>query len=110
MCDAEANLPHKRIYGQAAKWEVRTGPSEMDGTNKDLNYYTDGLAPSDSSTYQRTIRDICLTLIELTFVHTQRLCVSCEVRTAHTVYLCGQSVPHSKQRLFPHTALTGWAL
>jgi hypothetical protein len=36
--------------------------------------------------------------------------VSCEVRTAHTVYLCVPYGSHSKQRLFPHTALTGWAL
>jgi hypothetical protein len=38
------------------------------------------------------------------------LCVSCEVRTAHTVYLCVPYGSHSKQRLFPHTALTGGAL
>jgi hypothetical protein len=37
-------------------------------------------------------------------------CVSCEVRTAHTVYLCVPYGSQSKQRLFPHTALTDLAL
>jgi hypothetical protein len=36
--------------------------------------------------------------------------VSCEVRTAHTVYLCVPYGSHSNQRLFPHTALTDLAL
>jgi hypothetical protein len=41
---------------------------------------------------------------------TQCICVSCEVRTAHRVYLCVSYGSHSKQRLFPQTPLTGWAL
>jgi hypothetical protein len=51
--------------------------------------------------------------------------MSCEVRTgfvyiyivlfrtlhsAHTVYLCVPYGSHNKQRLFPQSALTGWAL
>jgi hypothetical protein len=31
------------------------------------------------------------------------LCVSCEVWTAHTVYLCVPYGFHSKKRLFPHS-------
>jgi hypothetical protein len=30
--------------------------------------------------------------------------------SAHTVYLCVPYGSHNKQRLFPQTALTGWAL
>jgi hypothetical protein len=41
---------------------------------------------------------------------TQCICVSCGVQTAHTVYLRVPYGSHSKQRLFPHTALTGCAL
>jgi hypothetical protein len=37
-------------------------------------------------------------------------CVSCEVRTVHTVYLCIPYGSHSKQRLFPHTSLTLYRL
>jgi hypothetical protein len=36
--------------------------------------------------------------------HTQTL------HSAHTVYLCVPYGSHNKQRLFPQTALTGWAL
>jgi hypothetical protein len=32
------------------------------------------------------------------------------LRFAHTVYLCVPYGSHNKQRLFPQTALTGWAL
>jgi hypothetical protein len=31
-------------------------------------------------------------------------------QSAHTVYLCVPYGSHNKQRLFPQTALTGWAL
>jgi hypothetical protein len=40
----------------------------------------------------------------------EKQCVSCEVWTAHRVYLCVPSCSHNKERLFPQTALTGWAL
>jgi hypothetical protein len=32
------------------------------------------------------------------------------LHSAHTVYLCVPYGSHNKQRLFPQTALTGWAL
>jgi hypothetical protein len=32
------------------------------------------------------------------------------LHSAHTVHLCVPSSSHSKHRLFPQTALTGWAL
>jgi hypothetical protein len=32
------------------------------------------------------------------------------LHSAHTVYLCVAYGSHNKQRLFPQTALTGWAL
>jgi hypothetical protein len=32
------------------------------------------------------------------------------LHSAHTVYLCVPYNSHNKQRLFPQTALTGWAL
>jgi hypothetical protein len=32
------------------------------------------------------------------------------LHSAHTVYLCVPYDSHNKQRLFPETALTGWAL
>jgi hypothetical protein len=32
------------------------------------------------------------------------------LHSAHTVYLCVPYGSHDKQRLFPQTALTGWAL
>jgi hypothetical protein len=32
------------------------------------------------------------------------------LRSAHTVYLCVLCGSQNKQRLFPHTALTGWFL
>jgi hypothetical protein len=38
------------------------------------------------------------------------ICVSPVRYGLPTVYLCVPYGSHSKQRLFPHTALTGWAL
>jgi hypothetical protein len=37
-------------------------------------------------------------------------CITNPVSSAHTVYLCVPYGSHNKQRLFPYTALTGWAL
>jgi hypothetical protein len=33
-----------------------------------------------------------------------------KLRSAHTVYLCVPFGSHSKQGLFPQTAITGWDL
>jgi hypothetical protein len=41
---------------------------------------------------------------------TQCICVSPVRYGLLTVYLCVPYGSHNKQRLFPHTALTGWAL
>jgi hypothetical protein len=42
------------------------------------------------------------------------ICTTCfntlKLHSAHTVYLCVPYGSHNKQRLFPQTALTGWAL
>jgi hypothetical protein len=47
---------------------------------------------------------------KLRFLPAQCICVSPVRYGLHTVYLCVPYGSHSKQRLFPHTALTGWAL
>jgi hypothetical protein len=47
---------------------------------------------------------------DLCVVPTQCVCVSPVRYGLPTVYLCVPYGSHSKQRLFPHTALTGWAL
>jgi hypothetical protein len=46
-------------------------------------------------------------------IQARRYCILQHTKTphsAHTMYLCVPYGSHSKQRLFTHTALTGWAL
>jgi hypothetical protein len=82
---------------------------------------------SHISIYTRMYQTAWNRFKELHFLHSARLCSfnafnSCTnstypklqhseiLHSAHSVYLCGPYGSHNKKRLFPQTALTGWAL
>jgi hypothetical protein len=64
--------------------------------------------PKAKAVFLHTPQPMSLLVLVLVLVPPASTCQT--PHSAHTVYLCVPYGSHSKQRLFPHTALTGWAL